>query len=356
MSLLDSDATPTNNPLLWWLVVLIQTEVMDNQPRWEVEGVQKTLDFSQKLEALDHYTRVLILDYAYHAWMNDHSSGGASQSDKEKITKYLDTVSLEWVAQDQERPQLSYIEEFKLSNSWEWIQCSSYIHPILAQWLTDRSRGPMSDIIKLRRRKLVLFKQQRRYCVKMEIHEDFTTDPRIADCYPAHVATKSTIEKANQAAQNALMDELGGKPDARIWHEVYEDDGRVRIRAVYKDSANNAKAIAWVEEELVDEPVIDAGNMAIRGNKRMREDEHEESEEDEEEEEEGRMRVSMTINLFPTIHLSTCSQRQIPEHVTHRWERGDGMIHLLPCQACRDGNCSRMEKINHISPNKCCTY
>jgi hypothetical protein len=93
----------------------------------------------------------------------------------------------------------------------------------------------------------------------LEIYEAFSTDPCIADCYPARVDVKSTIKKANTAARKYLRDEFGSKRDAQMWHEVYHDDGRVRIRAVYQDFANDAKAIAWVEEELVDEPISDQG-------------------------------------------------------------------------------------------------
>jgi hypothetical protein len=186
--------------------------------------------------------------------MYDQSPQGASQSDKIKVTESLDTVSLDWVDQDQERPPVDFWEDFRASSSPAWSSCYSYIDPILTNWLTDHTPGPICDVIKLRQGKLVLFQQRQRYCVKMEIYENFTTDPCIADCYPARITARSTIEQANQAARESLGDELGQKEDARIWHEVYHDDGRVRIRAVYQDEANNAKAIAWVEEELVDEP------------------------------------------------------------------------------------------------------
>ena len=246
-------------------------------------GVRDSLDFSGKLEALDHYARVLILDHAYHAWMDDQSPRGGGQSDEEKVTKFLDAALLDWV--DRNKTTSSRLAgRVDASDSLEWRSCSAYIHLILARWLTDRSQGPIVDIIRLRRRKLVLFKRRRRYCVKMEIYQDFTTDPCIADCYPARVAMRSTVEKANEAARKALREGFGGKSDARIWNEVYEDDGRARIR--YQDVANSAKAVAWVEEELVDEPIIDASKEPIKEKDRRRMDGDEESEEDGEDGEE----------------------------------------------------------------------
>jgi len=258
--IMDADATPKTNPLLWWLAILIQTEVLETQPRWEIAEIRDMLDFPGKLEAIDHYSRVLILDYAYHHWMYDKSPQGAPDSVKIKVTESLDAISIDWVDQDQERPHVDLLEEIRMYPSSAWTLCHSYIDPILTQWLTDQSTGPICDVIKLRRKKLVLFKQRKRYCIKLEIYEDFTTDPCIADCYPARVVTKMTVDEANKAARKALRDELGGKNDARLWHEVYDGDGRVRIRAVYKDLGNNAKAIAWVEEEVFDEPIKDEGD------------------------------------------------------------------------------------------------
>lgn len=285
LAVMDSDATPTTNPLLWWLAVLIQVEVLDNQPRWVIDGVSDMLDFPGKLEALDHYARVLVLHSTFYKWVNDRSPQAACQSDREKVVKSLDAVSIDWVDQDQERPHRDFIEEYRTYHSSEWETCYSYINPILTQWLTDRTKGPIGDIIKLRRKRLVLFRQRTQYNVKMEIHDWFTTDPCISDCYPSKVATKSTIEEANKAARGAFRHELGRKQDARRWDEVYEDDGRVRIRAVFRDMANDAKAIVWVEEEVVDEPIYDPSDEEPEKRDEMFTSEDEEPEEDEEDEE-----------------------------------------------------------------------
>ena len=55
---------------------------------------------------------------------------------------------------------------------------------------------------------------------------------------------------------------------------------------------NSAKAVAWVEEELADEPIIDASKEPIKGKDRRRMEGDEESEEDggdgEEDEEDDR--------------------------------------------------------------------
>jgi hypothetical protein len=113
--IMDANATPQTNPLLWWLAMLLQTEVLVHPPGSQLEGVQDHLDFPGQLEAIDHYARVLILDFAYSSWMHDHQSPqGASQSHKIEVTTSLDTVSLDWVDQDQERPPVDILEEFLL--------------------------------------------------------------------------------------------------------------------------------------------------------------------------------------------------------------------------------------------------
>ena len=99
-------------------------------------------------------------------------------------------------------------------------------------------------------------------------------DPMIATCYPATVATELTLAKANKAARDSFEDEFGGREDAVIWNEIYQN-GMIRIRAVYQDVANDAKAIAWVEEESDDEPDVGTGNLGANGRKRTRDEDDE---------------------------------------------------------------------------------
>jgi hypothetical protein len=114
----------------------------------------------------------------------------------------------------------------------------------------------MSVVIQLRRAGLVPHSSSKRFGVKVEICEDYTTHPRMGVCYPALVGERATIKQANTAAREYLRDELGPEQQARKWDEVYETGGRVRIRAIYRDDANDAKAIAWVEELSRDEEVL----------------------------------------------------------------------------------------------------
>ncbi|KAK5174676.1 uncharacterized protein LTR77_001758 [Saxophila tyrrhenica] len=64
----DPNPTPRSNPLLWWMAVLIHSEVHGQHTLLPAFGVEDTLDFSAKLEALDHYARVLTLQATFVRW------------------------------------------------------------------------------------------------------------------------------------------------------------------------------------------------------------------------------------------------------------------------------------------------
>ena len=240
---MDLDATPQTNPLLWWLAVLIQTEVLDDQTRWCVAQLQDNLEFPQKLEAIDYYARALVLECAFYDWINDTSLQNGSQAQKEKIVQSLDQVSLDWVDEDRERPLMDFQEDTRDMASAEWQLCAAYIRPVLMKWLSERTVGPLSIVGKLHRGESVFCSPRKRFGVRLMIYEDYTTDPRVSVCYPALVGTYVTIQEANKAAQKYLQEEIGPKQDARKWDEVYETDGKIRIRAIYHDDANDARAI-----------------------------------------------------------------------------------------------------------------
>lgn len=66
------DPTPTAraNPLLWWIAIHVHCEIEHPQPRLSILGLEDKLDFPTKLEALDHYARVLIFHCTFIAWAN----------------------------------------------------------------------------------------------------------------------------------------------------------------------------------------------------------------------------------------------------------------------------------------------
>ncbi|KAF4220095.1 hypothetical protein CNMCM8980_003384 [Aspergillus fumigatiaffinis] len=175
----DATANPHTNPLTWWLAVLIQTEVLDNQPRWTVAGVQDTLSFSQKVEAIDHYARVLVLEDAIYR-------GDLSPAQKEDLQSSLNQVSISWIYQDAERPAVGPRQALFESVSHKWRTYTEYMRPIFAEWLTGQSTGPMSTVILFLHGKLENPSYRKVYKVKMQIEEDFSIDPMTAACYPGY--------------------------------------------------------------------------------------------------------------------------------------------------------------------------
>ncbi|KAE8384312.1 hypothetical protein BDV23DRAFT_189339 [Aspergillus alliaceus] len=168
-----------------------------------------------------------------------------SPAQKGQVIEALDKISLDWLDHDEERPPVDIFDELQEAMSPEWRAC------------------PMSTVVKLRHGEPACVVQVKRYQVKAEIHENYTVEPLVVECYPALVVTKTTIKKANQAAREYLREELGPKHLARKWDEVYETGGKIHIQAIYKDYTNNAKAIVWVEEILVDDKEVDNTGLEI---------------------------------------------------------------------------------------------
>jgi len=71
--IMQKNATPYNNPLLFWVALLLQTEEFGDQPRLEFAGMKDELTMREKLEAIVHYARVFILDLAYMSWLKTDS-------------------------------------------------------------------------------------------------------------------------------------------------------------------------------------------------------------------------------------------------------------------------------------------
>lgn len=253
-------STARTNPVAWWLAVLIQTEVVDGQPSWAVAGMKDELDFSQKLEAIDHYSRVMVLYVAFLRWMfRPASSKGGTREDKDAVCRWSFHYPTEWIHEDRDRPRNKETEalEEESQKSLEWEACRSFMFPFLAEWLTDRTTGPMADVIRLDREELVLFEKKTKYAVKGLIWSCITTDP--ADPRGPLVAPYScdTIREANQAAKEwvtklgreFVQDENACARTAAVkYDEVYDSRGEIRIRAIYRDKEEHCKVVEWVEE------------------------------------------------------------------------------------------------------------
>jgi hypothetical protein len=85
--IMQPNPTPRNNPLLFWVAFLLQVEEFNDHRHPDPQRLSDSLTTREKLEALVHYARVLILDAAYVSWAK------AASTNKEfsaRVGAYLD--------------------------------------------------------------------------------------------------------------------------------------------------------------------------------------------------------------------------------------------------------------------------
>lgn len=283
LAITDAEPSPRTNPLIWWMAVLVVTQVLDDQPELPLGHPDKDFDpvltFDEKLEALNHYARVLSLDSFFHLWKpSDYQPGTwftpESSAILTEVTADLNSQELIWVDEDRERPPTSTCDNH-LTATPAWQECIAQLRNLINTWLVIDSRGPMHEILSLSNgimpsrgnpgrekpemgaRQLSCKGATYEYIVMFQIWEDYTAGQggfshgfdRLATTGASSLGTYKSAETANEKAREAFKGELGSKFDARTWDEHLRDDGTVMIRAVFIDFANNAKAVAWVEKQ-----------------------------------------------------------------------------------------------------------
>jgi hypothetical protein len=258
-SLKDTTATVETNPLLWWVAILIQTEVDGAQSACFADILIDTLGFYAKLEAIDHYSRALLLDHCFRSWCHAPSPLAPKREWIEDVVKMLDKVSIDWIDEDTEPPFYEEDDRNLTPESPGWVACLTHMLPNLENWLGGASAGPMREITTLRRRlsydrnqevqvEGVESRGRARYKLLVQIVEGFTTDPWINTCYPVVIATTESLGVAKAKAVKYIENEFGQREDASQWEEIAEDGNMLTIRDVYIDIANDAKVTVWTEE------------------------------------------------------------------------------------------------------------
>ncbi len=283
LAITDAEPSPRTNPLIWWMAVLVITQVLDNQPELPLGHPDKDFDpvltFDEKLEALNHYARVLLLDSFIRQWKpSDYqqctSFTPASSAILTKVTADLDSQDLIWLHEDRERPPTSAGDN-RLTATPAWQECIAQLRNLINTWLVIDSRGPMREILSFSNgtmpsrsnpgrekpetgaRQLSFEGATYEYKVMFQIWEEYTAGQGgfrhgfdgPATTGASSLGTYKSAETANEKAREAFKEELGSKFDARTWDESLRDDGTVMVRAVFIDFANNAKAVAWVEKQ-----------------------------------------------------------------------------------------------------------
>lgn len=276
LAIMDPHPSPRTNPLLWWTAVLAHSELRQSQPRLPIPdavGVVDDLDFPAKLDALDHYSRALVLDQAFQTWLRGRERSLlemvvrspqeiAEDEAREQVGRAHDAISLDWLDDGTERPPR---QSDKLVACEAWPACERHVLDFLATWIDPVDPVPISCLAGLlqgrgvrcpaRTAPLQPPTRPRRgrsgkgYTVFVQLTDWFLRDPSQADYYPAARATKKTLGQANEAARAAVVTELETcDVPGLIYDERVLEGGAIRVRAVCLARGSDAKAVAWVEK------------------------------------------------------------------------------------------------------------
>ncbi|EGU89337.1 hypothetical protein FOXB_00146 [Fusarium oxysporum f. sp. conglutinans Fo5176] len=99
-ALSKAKSTPRNNPLVWWIAVLTRSAISgDNdrdfisRGRFHKNPMPMDVDLGERLEAIVHYSKVLVLDGAFSTW----SEKSERSEWVMEVQSRLNMVSIEWI-------------------------------------------------------------------------------------------------------------------------------------------------------------------------------------------------------------------------------------------------------------------
>jgi hypothetical protein len=140
---MQEDATPQNNALLFWVGLCLQTEEFGNQQRLEFYGLKDELTMKEKLEALVHYARVFIMDHAYKSWLHSDS---VAEGWKMAVETVLNSKS--WVDRGLPRPVNQQGDPADFSQP-HWEAFKTHFEALRTKWLIKGSNSPIGIILEL---------------------------------------------------------------------------------------------------------------------------------------------------------------------------------------------------------------
>jgi len=143
--IMQENPTPQNNPLLFWVGLCLQTEEFGNQQRLEFHGLKDELTMREKLEALVHYARVFIMDYAYTSWAQSDS---VTEEWKIAVGIALDSKSWGWIDRGLPRPVDQQGDPADFAQP-HWQAFKTHFEALHTKWLVKGSNSPIGVILKL---------------------------------------------------------------------------------------------------------------------------------------------------------------------------------------------------------------
>jgi len=115
----DTAATPHGNPLLWWVAILVRSAISDGPDDYISRGIfnmnilPMDLDIRGRVEAVEHYCKVFVLDHTFSTWNTDQQS-------LSEVQTQLNQVDNKWMSDDNAtRPPASLDNRTCQSPAWQ---------------------------------------------------------------------------------------------------------------------------------------------------------------------------------------------------------------------------------------------
>ena len=279
----DSKPSPRTNPLLWWVAVLIHYEMHDSQGLHPIPQIWDNFEFSIKLEALDHYARVLLFHDTFLKWTKPISFWESAPEWKLDVGRSVDSTDVEWVDQGREVP---YAPQEPDLTSRGWVDFHNTLQDAVASWLVGDSACPMHEILFLQKGTLPSPRPlpwppgttNDHFIASVKAVYEWSRDPKtLTGVYPK-ARQFASLGKARRAADRmfwkTLQDEIeddnynhdegegvlleafqdmfpvGGNDHMAVeWDQADDADGTYRERVIYVNNFENIKVSVWVRRE-----------------------------------------------------------------------------------------------------------
>ena len=99
--IMDPNPTASTNPLLWWLTVLVRSAIDSTQQddyisrgRFLMSIIPMDLDLRSRIEAVQHFSKILVLDRAIASWEPDLPEWEL------EVKRDLNLPNMDWLDED----------------------------------------------------------------------------------------------------------------------------------------------------------------------------------------------------------------------------------------------------------------
>ncbi|KAH6961729.1 hypothetical protein BKA56DRAFT_737077 [Ilyonectria sp. MPI-CAGE-AT-0026] len=140
------------NPLLWWTAILVRSAISDEEEedfisrgRFSMNILPLDLDIRDRIEAIGHYSKVLILDKAFQGWQKGRVGGGVWL---EEVLRELNATDNEWLNEENgQRPDNRLDRRTCLSPGWKMML--EYLGKEGEEWLGGKEGTVMWEVRRL---------------------------------------------------------------------------------------------------------------------------------------------------------------------------------------------------------------